>query len=356
MAELTAAGLEPRRLDSGTGALCDIGDGPGFSIALRADIDALPIQDMKDAPYRSTQEGICHACGHDVHTTVLLGVAAELAALRRTLPGKVRLIFQPAEEAPVGGAETVISEGGLDGVSEIFCLHCDPAEDAGRVGIRTGPLTASLASIKLRLHNKVQANGHASFPDLIYIMGQIVRDLPVSLLQVGRAKGYSGSVVFGAFNSYGLAADDGGVEVAGTLRSLDGAGWSEGPNYLRSIIDSSLSPYGIRYELDYHEVAPPVVNDVNLAVLVQRAAGNVVGAGGLYEPPQSLGGEDFSWYLKYVPGFLARLGVRRPGTQVAPDLHTGTFDVDENAIAVGVDLLVELVRLRANGEQAFRSF
>ena len=135
---LEAVGLRPRLLSIGTGLVCDIGDGDGPTVALRADIDALPLQDEKDVAYRSTIPGVCHACGHDVHTTVLLGTGLALAQHADRLPGRVRLIFQPAEEILPGGSIEVIGDRVLDGVSVIYALHCDPKLEVGRLGVRPG--------------------------------------------------------------------------------------------------------------------------------------------------------------------------------------------------------------------------
>ncbi|MEP7056034.1 MAG: amidohydrolase, partial [Actinomycetota bacterium] len=140
---LRAADLVPRILGAGTGLICDIGTGMGPVVALRADLDALPILDDKDVPYRSTRDGVCHSCGHDVHTTVVLGVALFLAQQGLSLPGRVRVIFQPAEEVNPGGALTVIDEGGLADVGAIFAVHCDPRLDVGLVGTRAGAITAA---------------------------------------------------------------------------------------------------------------------------------------------------------------------------------------------------------------------
>ncbi|MFD0786640.1 amidohydrolase, partial [Micromonospora azadirachtae] len=152
--ELTLAGLNPRLLPKGNGVLCDIDGRPdGPVIALRADIDALPLTDVKDVPYRSTVDGVCHACGHDVHTTIMLGVGMLLGRLaeRGELNGRVRLIFQPAEEILPCGSLEVIEAGGLDDVVQIFALHCDPNLPVGRIGLRVGPITAAADNVTVRL-------------------------------------------------------------------------------------------------------------------------------------------------------------------------------------------------------------
>src|SRR4051794_14617490 len=158
---LERAGLSPKVLDAGTGVVCDIGDGDGPLVLLRADIDALPLPDEKDVSYRSQVPGVCHACGHDVHTAALLGAGLALAEYADRLPGRVRLVFQPAEEVMPGGALDVIAQGGMDDVTAIFALHCDPALEVGRVGLKSGPVTAAADTVEVRLWGP---GGHTSRP------------------------------------------------------------------------------------------------------------------------------------------------------------------------------------------------
>src|SRR5664280_1220516 len=185
---LASAGLTPKVLSGGTGLLCDIGIGDGPLVALRADLDALPLADEKDVPYRSTVPGVCHACGHDVHTTVLLGAGLALAHLADAgwLPGRVRLIFQPAEELTPGGAVDVVEADGLDGVQRIFALHCDPRTDAGQAGLRSGPITAAADRFQVRLRGP---GGHTSRPhltaDLVYALAKVVTEVPAALSRRG---------------------------------------------------------------------------------------------------------------------------------------------------------------------------
>jgi amidohydrolase len=191
--ELAAAGLQPRLLPKGNGVICDIGRGDRV-VALRADMDALPMPDVKDVPYRSTVDGVAHACGHDVHTTILLGVGLALAQLadRGELPGRVRLLFQPAEEAVPSGAPEVIAAGGLKDVSSIFALHCAPQLPAGLVGVRSGPFTAAADVVEVRLTGR---GGHTARPhltaDLVHALGRVVVDVP-SLLDRSRSRGTPG--------------------------------------------------------------------------------------------------------------------------------------------------------------------
>lgn len=337
---LRTLGLAPEVLATGTGVVCDIGSGSGPVIALRADIDALPIADQKTVPYRSTIPGACHGCGHDAHTAILLGAAAEL--VRRELATTVRLIFQPAEETVPGGAVTVAASGALDGVHQIFALHCDPRLETGEVGVRVGPITAACDQVEVRFSGP---GGHTARPhlttDLIYAMGLVATELPALLSRRVDPRA-SLSVVWGAVEA-GSAANAIPMlgTLRGTLRVLDVEAWQHAEPLVRELVDQIVAPTGVHAEMSYGQGVPPVVNDA-IAVSRQREAVlDTLGPTALVETVQSMGGEDFAWYLTKVPGALARLGVRHPG---APDfdLHQGSFDIDEAALDVGVRYTVAL--------------
>ncbi|MDA8370053.1 MAG: M20 family metallopeptidase [Nocardiopsaceae bacterium] len=339
---LRAAGLAPKRLPQGTGLICDIGSEDGPTIALRGDIDALPLTDEKDVAYRSTVPGAAHACGHDVHTTVLLATGLFLAQQARAgaLPGRVRLIFQPAEELP-GGAREVIDAGGLDGVDRIFALHADPRLLVGQVGLRTGPITAACDQVLVRLSGE---GGHTARPhltaDLVYALGKIVTELPAALSRrVDPRAGFS--LVWGrvsAGSAPNAIPDDGVVE--GTVRCLDDDAWHAAPDLIEELVDSVATAYGATAEVDYRRGVPPTINEDSSVQILRDACDQVLGSDAAASTPQSLGGEDFAWYLEHVPGALARLGTHSPSS-AAPmlDLHRGTFDVDERAIGVGVQVM-----------------
>ncbi len=336
---LEAAGLRPTVLPGGTGVLCDIGsDGP--LIALRADIDALPLPDLKDVEYRSTNDGVAHACGHDAHTAILLGAAAVLA--ERDLPGRIRLIFQPAEESLPGGALGVIAANGLDDVEQIFALHCDPRLEVGRVGLRVGPITAACDIIEVALSGP---GGHTARPhltgDLIYALGRMITELP-GLLSRRVDPRAAMSLVWGAVDA-GRATNAIPMtgSLRGTLRVFDRDAWAAAEPLVRDLAGQIVGGVGVRAEIGYIRGVPPVINDAD-AVDVQRAAiVAALGEDALAETAQSMGGEDFAWYLDKLPGALARLGVGRPG-EPPHDLHQGTFDIDEGALAVGLRFTVAL--------------
>ena len=340
---LAAAGLRPAILPKGTGLLVDIGTdySERSVVALRADLDALPMADEKNVPYASTVPGACHACGHDVHTTVLLGTGLFLAqqAAAGLLPGRVRLVFQPAEEIGTGALD-VLAAGGIASVGRIFALHCDPRLDAGQLGVRQGPITAACDKIEVRVTGP---GGHTARPhltaDLVYALGKIVTELPAALSRRVDPRS-SLSLVWGQISAGNApnAIPDVGV-VSGTVRCLDDEAWHSAPDLLKGLIESVAVAYGVSAELVYERNVPPTVNDPDSAAMLTAAGDAVLGPGGVVHTPQSLGGEDFAWYLESVPGALARLGTRVPGSGQSFDLHQPTFDVDERAIGVGVRVM-----------------
>lgn len=337
---LTAAGLEPKVLPRGTGLICDLGpDGP--RIALRADMDALPMQETTGLPFASTVPGVAHACGHDAHTTVLLGTALALNSVPE-LPVAVRLIFQPAEEVMPGGALDVVAAGALEGVARIFALHCDPRLEAGKVGVRVGAITSAADTVELVLDSP---GGHTSRPhltgDLVYGLGAVITGLPGMLSR--RIDPRTSTVMVWGAVAAGKAANAiprTGM-LTGTVRTGDHETWELLEPMVREIVHGLLAPTGLSYELDYRRGVPPVVNDEVSARMVEDAV-RAIDPDALADTPQSGGGEDFSWYLEQVPGAMARLGVWR-GTGPKLDIHQPDFDLDERALAVGVRVMTNLV-------------
>ena len=346
-ARLELAGLKPRVLASGTGLICDIGTvKAGVAarplLAIRADLDALPIPDTKTGvPYRSTVPERAHACGHDVHTAAVLGAGLVLADLDRQglLPRPVRLIFQPAEEVMPGGAGFAIASGALDGVGRIIAVHCDPKVDAGKVGLRVGPLTSACDRIEVALDGP---GGHTARPhlttDLVTAVSRVATDVPALLSR--RVDARSGLALTWGRIAAGHAANviPQHAELSGTVRCLDLAAWHDAPDLVHAAIDEIAALHHAKSQITYVRGVPPVVNDPGVTELLRDAQAARRGAYAIEDTEQSLGGEDFSWYLEEVPGAMARLGVKVPGDPGRYDLHRGDFDVDESAIQVGVEL------------------
>jgi amidohydrolase len=346
---LESAGVRVQRFPK-SGLLAEVGNSEGPLVALRADLDALAVDDLTDDPWRSGVDGVAHACGHDVHTSGLLGTGLALAELHATspLPGRVRLLFQPAEEVMPGGALEVIAAGALDGVSHVFGLHCDPGLDVGQVGLREGPLTGAADAMTVRLTGR---GGHTSRPhltqDLTYALAVLVTELPAALSR--RLDPRAGvSLVWGqlrAGSAKNVIPSSG--EAAGTVRMLDAVAWADAEHLIRELIEQIVAPYGVQAEVDYVRGVPPVVNEPASTRRLGCAVETVVGEAGHVSTPQSLGGEDFAWYLESVPGAMGRLGTRTPGGPTY-DLHQGDLRVDEAATAVGAKVLA-VVALEALG-------
>ncbi|MEV5043116.1 M20 family metallopeptidase [Streptomyces griseoincarnatus] len=353
---LQRVGLRPRVLSSGTGVICDIGTDEeagtdAAMLALRADIDALPIPDMKaGCAYRSTVPDRAHACGHDVHTTLVLGAGLVLAELHRQglLPRPVRLIFQPAEEVLPGGAADVIADGALEGVGRILAVHCDPRVDAGKIGLRQGAITSACDRLEIALEGP---GGHTARPhlttDLVTAAARVVTDVPA--LVGRRVDTRSGlAVTWGRVES-GHAPNviPQHAELSGTVRCLDLETWRQAPDLVVAAIDEVANLHRAKSEINYVRGVPPVVNEAGATELLRDAMIARRGTEAVEGTEQSLGGEDFSWYLERIPGAMARLGVRTPGERIVRDLHQGDFDVDEHAITVGVELFTAAALLDA---------
>lgn len=347
---LRAAGLAPHVLP-GSGLWCDIG--PGVSaggvrrVALRADIDALPVVDTCGLPWESTHRGVAHACGHDVHTTAVLGAGLALARLDATggLDVGVRLVFQPAEEVQPGGSLDVVAAGGLDGVGEIFAVHCDPKLDVGLVGTRIGPITSASDEVTVTVSG---AGGHTSRPhltgDVVFALGQVITQVPAVLGR--RLDPRSGvNLTWGAVRAGTVhnAIPVTGT-VMGTLRCLDVRAWEDASAVFAQAVADVVHPLGVEVEVKHHRGVPPVENRAGSTAVLEAAAQDVLGPDSVRLTEQSLGGEDFAWYLTKVPGALTRLGTRTPDGHTY-DIHQGDLRVDERAVEAGALLLARAAHL-----------
>lgn len=336
---LRAVGLEPVALEE-TGAYVDIGTGP-IALGLRADIDALPILEETGLEYASVVDGVAHSCGHDIHTTVMLGVSKALKAMDDAgeLGGRIRVIFQPAEEKMPGGALSVIAAGVLDDVPRILALHCEPRIDAGKIGTRIGAITSASDTIKIELTGR---GGHTSRPhlteDLVFAMSQIAINVPAVLgrrIDVRSAV----SVVWGQIHAGSAPnAIPATGYLAGTMRCLDGEAWEGAGDLLDEVVRQVAAPYGVEVKLEHTRGVPPVINSEHETDLIEDSARAELGSPAIVLTPQSMGGEDFAWMTNKVPGAMMRLGTRTPGGETY-DLHRGDYIPDEAAIEVGVTVM-----------------
>jgi amidohydrolase len=349
---LTAAGLRPNLLE-GSGVVADLGaTEPAYRVALRADLDALPVPERTGLDFASRTEGVAHACGHDLHASIVLGAGLALATQAPALASAglgVRLIFQAAEEAIPGGAHEIIDGGWLTAVDEVFALHSDPSRDVGEVGLLVGPITAAADGVEVTLKGH---GGHTSRPhltqDLTFALAKVVTEVPAALSR--RLDPRAGAaLVWGSVHAGGAQNVIPSVGTAsGTLRMLDATLWREVGSLVEELVEAVVAPYAVTAELRYTQGVPPVVNaapSVDSLRDAAHAAGLLPGT-----TIQSLGGEDFAWYLTEVRGAMGRLGTRTPGGPTY-DLHQGDLVVDERALGFGAKVLVGAV-LDAGRRQA----
>lgn len=335
---LSSCGLRVQELVGKTGVVAELtGQDDPRILAIRADMDALPIPERVDLDFTSTQPGIMHACGHDVHTTVGLGTAMVLSQLGVPLPGTMRFLFQPAEET-AQGARWMIEDGVMEGVSAILGVHAYPSVPAQTIGIRYGALTAAADDLEITIMGE---SGHGARPheaiDAIWIAAQVVTTLQQSIsrtqnplhpvvLTIGQISGGRAPNVI---------ADT--VKLSGTVRSLHPDTRNHLPQWIETIVAGVCQPWGAKYDIVYRRGVPSVFNDPSLTDLTARCVSEALGHQALqmiHEP--SLGAEDFALYLEHAPGTMFRLGVGFTDRAVNHPLHHPKFEVDESAIVPGV--------------------
>jgi amidohydrolase len=341
---LLALGLEPSApMAGGTGLTCLVrGRVDGPTVALRADMDALPILEDSTAPYASRNPGVGHLCGHDGHTTMLLGAAA-LLAKHRPERGHVKLLFQPAEEGGAGAAR-MIDDGALEGpaVEAIYALHVDPRLPTGRTGVVLGPANAAADTIGIEV---VGSGGHAAYPhlsvDAVAVAAQVVTALqhvvsrhtdPLLPLVV------TIGTIHGGFASNVIAPS---VTMQGTVRSFDAGLRERMPALIERVVQGVVAAHGATASVGYEFGYPATVNDPALLPAFEAASAAVMGEGNHALMAPTMGAEDFSYYAQRVPGMIVRLGVRNEALGFVHPLHHPRFDLDEDALPLGAALLAE---------------
>ncbi|MDH5715463.1 MAG: amidohydrolase [Candidatus Aminicenantes bacterium] len=326
------------------------GGKPGVTVAVRADMDALPITELNDVPYASVNQGVMHACGHDVHTTVALGVATVLSQMKDELPGTVKFIFQPAEEgSPTGergGAELMVEEGVLDNprVSAIFGLHVMPHLEIGTIGLIPGAAMASSDQFEIDILGKMS---HGALPaegvDAIAAAAQVITALQTMVsrnIDPRYPVVCTVGVVRGG-NRFNIIADK--VTLQGTVRTLDAKVREAVPTIMERIIKGVTSGMGADYQFQYYMGPPVTSNDPQLAKEMAEVIESVVGKGNLLYPIPLMVAEDFSQYALKVPGLFLFLGVRNEEKGLVQPIHNPSFNVDEDCLPLGVKVMTHLV-------------
>jgi len=324
-----------------TGLLAELsGKKPGPTVAIRTDIDALPVTEKTGLAYRSKNEGCMHACGHDMHMAAILGTGLVLSEMRDQWPGRVRLIFQPAEEMPPGGAEPMIKNGALKGVDMILGLHVDPDIPVGQITLRDGITMASVYDFDIIVTSR---GGHAAHPhqgvDALVTAAEIIESLqkvvsretdPITPVAIS----------FGTIHG-GVArntiADR--VHIQGTARSLSQKNFNKVPALIKRTVNGICRARGADCELIPVASYPPLKNHPRVNRLLSANYETLFGRGLISESELSLGGEDFAFYLKEIPGAMFRLGIRNEKIKADKPWHSPEFIADENALVYGTALL-----------------
>ena len=336
--ELRRHGWQVREGVGRTGVVAELGPADGPLVALRCDMDALPIEERTGLDYASSRQGLMHACGHDIHTAVGLGVAQLLASVQERLSARVRLIFQPAEETAEGAA-WMKADGAMEGVTALFGVHVFPSLAVGTIGVRSGSFTAAAGELVVEVLGE---GGHGARPhqstDAIWIAARVVSGLQEAIsrrldalhpvvVSFGRIEGGK------AFN---VIADH--VRLLGTVRCLDLDLYAQLPAWIEETVQALCRGHGGEARVHYRTISPPVHNDPTLTTLVADAAVELLGRNRVQwlEQP-SLGAEDFAALLEGSRGTMFRLGVAGP--QGCTPLHSNTFNPDEGCLAVGVQVL-----------------
>lgn len=341
--ELTAMGLVPQSMaKTGVAALIEGRNPDKKTIALRADIDALPIKEANQVPYRSVHEGVMHACGHDAHTASLLGTAYILNRLKDEFEGTVKLIFQPGEEKIPGGASLMIREGVLENPapSHIIGQHVMPQLPTGKIGFREGMYMASTDELYIRVIGK---GGHAAMPDRlidpVYMAAQLVVGLQqvVSRMTPPRIPSVLSIGRFIAEGVTNVIPDE--VLMQGTFRTMNEEWREEAHQRIRKLAVELVGSMGGTCEIEIRKGYPCLTNDPALTARMRQAAQIYVGSNNVVELDLWMAGEDFAYYAQQIPGCFYRLGTGNEARGIVSGVHTPTFDIDEDALAIGCGLM-----------------
>ena len=347
--ELRKSGWEVKEAVGRTGVVAEIGNNNGPIIALRVDMDALPIEERTGLDYSSSTPGLMHACGHDLHTCIGLGVAKVLAKNQFTT-SRIRIIFQPAEEI-AQGANWMRAEKVLDGVKALFGVHVYPDLSVGKIGIKSGTFTAAAAELEIDI---IGNGGHGARPhegiDSIWIAAKVISGLQEAISR--RLDALKPVVIsFGKIsggNAFNVIAEK--VKLLGTVRCLDSNLYEQLPQWIENIVKNIASNYGAQAHINFRSIAPPVYNDPKLTNLLSNCAKHFMDEENIvYLDNPSLGAEDFAFLLQDVPGTMFRLGVA--GEKGCAPLHSGKFSLDERSLELGIKILAQAIIMATQSSQ-----
>lgn len=346
---ITFPHLEVKRLTETSVYACLKGaktEGQGHTILLRADIDALPIEEETDLPFKSKNPGVMHACGHDAHPAMLLGAAKVLAERGTDFNGEIRFIFQHAEEVTPGGAAQLVSLGVADNVDYAFALHVSPDYQVGQFAMKDGKFTAAADDFEIKIYGR---GGHASTPEVAIDPLLIGSEMVVALQTIVSRKVPSihapvlTVAKFHCGTALNIIADT--AELGGTIRSLDGTVRVEARHHLEKIVNGIASMHGARVDIKWELGCPSVTNDKELTALSRQIAGDIVGAEGVQELPAPMfGTEDFADFSEIVPSSMQYIGVHNEDFGEAYPLHHPRFKIDEDALIYGVRYFEKIAR------------
>jgi len=339
---LEASGYKIKESDKHFGLIADlVVDENAKTVAIRADMDALPIEEQTGKPYASREKGIMHACGHDSHTAIALGTAIAMAAHKDELPGNIRFIFQPSEESKEGGSVEMIEDGALEDVSGIFGLHAYPYLNSGEIGYKYGVMMASADVFSIEIFGK---SAHGARPhegvdailvtsmivnSLNHIVSRMIDPLHPAVISLGTIEGGKAS---------NIICDH--VLLKGTVRTINEEIRNNIPQMMESSIEGISKSMGAKYKFDYEFGQPELINHEEMVDIIVEEAENIIGKEhcvDLVDPV--MGGEDFSEYLKIIPGAFFRLGTCDEEKQTCVSQHNSRFDVDDDALAVGMKIM-----------------